>query len=183
MRPSIRQRLALAYLHNGVIAHPTDTIYGLACLASNPGAISELIKLKRRDAKKGLILLASSIDYVLPYIDPTFVSDLHDGLQMSNNHPTTFLVPVNLSVSKMLRGDSQFIAVRITNNELIRYFCEGANSALVSTSANIQGHKTATSILQLRAQFKGRLAFALSPSTYNNQASTIINLITGERIR
>ena len=183
MTPNARHRLALTYLHNGVIAHPTDTIYGLACLASNTNAIAELIKLKRRDVKKGLILLASSIEFVLPYIDPTFASDLLDGVQMTNNHATTFLVPVNSTVSTLLKGDGSFIAVRITNNDLIRYFCEKTNSALVSTSANIQGYKTATSILQLRAQFKDGLAFALSPSAYNHQASTIINLITGERIR
>ena len=54
---------ALNYLRKGVIAHPTDTIYGLACLANNPSAIKALIDLKQRDLDKGFILLASCLLY------------------------------------------------------------------------------------------------------------------------
>lgn len=183
MNPSFRQRLALRYLCNGVIAHPTDTIYGLACLASNPFAVSQLIQLKQRDSSKGLILLASDIDYVAPYIDSTFISDLVDGVQMVNNQPTTFLVPADSNTSTLLTGGGPLIAVRITDNPLVQYFCEGSDSALVSSSANVQGQKTATSLLQLQAHFNKGLSFALAPTQYNNQASTIINLLTGERIR
>jgi L-threonylcarbamoyladenylate synthase len=183
MNATFRQRLALHYLNAGVIAHPTDTIYGLACLANNPLAISHLISLKQRDAKKGLILLASDIKYVLPYIDSTFIIDLLDGVQMAKNQPTTFLVPADLNTSKMLTGGSPLIAVRLTDNVLVRFFCESSYSALVSSSANLQGQKVASSLLQLRVQFKSGLSFALSPTQYNDQASAIINLVSGERIR
>ncbi|MGE4570523.1 MAG: Sua5/YciO/YrdC/YwlC family protein [Gammaproteobacteria bacterium] len=183
MNPSFRQRLALRYLTSGVIAHPTDTIYGLACLANNLFAVSQLIQLKRRDNAKGLILLASDIGYVAPYIDSTFISDLVDGVQMAKNQPTTFLVPTDSNTSTLLTGGGPLIAVRITDNPLVRYFCKSAGSALVSTSANVQGQKTATSLLQLQSYFNNGLSFALAPTQYNNQASTIINLLTGERIR
>ena len=62
----IEKKLALHHLMNGVIAHPSDTVYGLACLAINPSAIKELIDLKKRDLDKGFILLASDVEYVLP---------------------------------------------------------------------------------------------------------------------
>ena len=62
-------QLALKYLKIGVIAHPTDTIYGLGCLANNTIAIQKMSDLKKRDEKKGFILLASDISYLLPYID------------------------------------------------------------------------------------------------------------------
>ena len=183
MSSSFRQRLALQRLRSGVIAHPTDTIYGLACLANNPFAISQMIGLKCRDKSKGLILLASDIKYVLPYIDSTFIGDLINGVQMTKKQPTTFLVPADSNTSTMLTGCSALIAVRLTDNALVRFFCESSNSALVSTSANVQGQKTASSLLQLRSQFSNGLSFALSPTKYNNQASAIINLISGERIR
>ena len=62
-------KLALKYLKIGVIAHPTDTIYGLGCLANNLNAIQKMINLKKRDEKKGFILLASDVSYLMPYID------------------------------------------------------------------------------------------------------------------
>jgi len=183
MNVTFRQRLALRYLSAGVVAHPTDTIYGLACLANNPSAIAQLVSLKQRDLKKGLILLASDIEYVLPYIDSTFVADLLDGVQMTKNQATTFLVPADSNASTMLTGGGPLIAVRITDNALVRFFCESSGSALVSSSANVQGQSTARSLLKLQSYFKNGLSFALAPTQYNNQASAIINLITGERIR
>ena len=69
MKITTKTQLALNHLRTGVIAHPTDTIYGLACMASNPEAIKTLASLKHRDIKKGFILLASDINYLLPYID------------------------------------------------------------------------------------------------------------------
>ena len=41
-----RIRLALHHLKTGVIAHPTDTVYGLGCLANNPDSIQKIIDLK-----------------------------------------------------------------------------------------------------------------------------------------
>ena len=58
-----RIRIAAHYLKKGVIAHPTDTIYGLGCLANNAEAMKKIINLKKRDNNKGFILLASNISF------------------------------------------------------------------------------------------------------------------------
>ena len=76
MKITTKTQLALNHLRTGVIAHPTDTIYGLACMANNPEAIKTLASLKHRDIKKGFILLASDINYLLPYIDSNLDIDL-----------------------------------------------------------------------------------------------------------
>jgi len=62
MNSMIGKKLALHHLRKGVIAHPTDTVYGLACLANNPSAIKALVDLKKRDLDKGFILLASDVE-------------------------------------------------------------------------------------------------------------------------
>ena len=92
-------RLALHHLKIGVIAHPTDTIYGLACIANNSKAIMTLIDLKQRDAEKGFILLASDIDFLLPYIDSNLDSEMLKKLSKPANKPTTYLVPKSSLVS------------------------------------------------------------------------------------
>ena len=51
-------KLALHHLRTGVIAHPTDTIYGLGCLANNPSAIQTIINLKKRDIKNPAFKIA-----------------------------------------------------------------------------------------------------------------------------
>jgi len=176
-------RLALDYLKIGVIAHPTDTIYGLACVANNSKAIMTLIDLKQRDIEKGFILLASDIDFLLPYIDSNLDREMLKKISKPANKPTTYLVPKSSLVSVLISGENELIAVRVTSDPLISYFCENTGSALISTSANIKGRKVASSLNELRTYFNDDLAFALPPNTYNSEPSRIINLVTGERLR
>jgi len=174
---------ALNYLRKGVIAHPTDTIYGLACLANNPSAIKSLIDLKKRDIDKGFILLASDLGYVLPYIDENLDIALIKKLGQQTAVPTTYLVPKSASTSSLISGSSDLVAVRITSDPLVRYFCENTESALISTSANLSGQKVASNMAELKAYFNQSLAYALPPNKYNSQPSIIIDLLTGKRHR
>ena len=179
----IEKKLALHHLMKGVIAHPSDTVYGLACLANNPKAIKELIDLKQRDLDKGFILLASELEYVLPYIDENLDINLINKLSKPNSVPTTYLVPKSEKSSSLICGSSDLVAVRITSDPLVRYFCENADSALISTSANQQGQKIASSITELKGYFNESLSYALPPNKYNSEPSIIIDLVTGKRYR
>ena len=183
MNSMIEKKLALQHLRKGVIAHPTDTVYGLACLANNTSAIKALIDLKQRDFDKGFILLASDVDYVLPYIDTNLDINLINKLGQRTSVPTTYLVPKSASTSTLISGSSDLVAVRITSEPLVSYFCENTESALISTSANLQGQKVASNMAELKAYFNESLSYALPPNKYNSEPSIIINLVTGKRHR
>ncbi|SFV79558.1 TsaC protein (YrdC domain) required for threonylcarbamoyladenosine t(6)A37 modification in tRNA [hydrothermal vent metagenome] len=177
---SFKVRLAAQYLKaGGVISHPTDTIQGLSCLPCFEHAMQRILQLKHRSANKGLILLASDVSYFTDYVD--------DALQLTSikntKVPTTYLLKANQQVSKLLTGEFNTIALRLTDNALITKLCQANNSALVSTSANTSGKKSATSVLELNVFFKQELDFIIAPQNYNNPASRIINLQTGERLR
>ena len=179
----IEKKLALHHLMKGVIEHPSDTVYGLACLANNPKAIKELIDLKQRDLDKGFILLASDVEYVLPYIDTNLDINLINKLGQRTIVPTTYLVPKSKTTSTLISGSSDLVAVRITSEPLVSYFCENTESALISTSANLQGQKVASNMAELKAYFNESLSYALPPNKYNSQPSIIIDLLTGKRHR
>ena len=177
---SFRVRLAAQYLKvGGVISHPTDTIQGLACLPNFEQSMQRILQLKRRSTNKGLILLASNVSYFANYVDD--VSQLNK-IKVSDT-PTTYLLKANQKTSKLLTGRFDTIAIRLTNDPLITKLCQASNSALVSTSANTSGKNSATSVLELNVFFKQELDFIITPQNYNNPASKIINLQTGERIR
>ena len=183
MNSMIGKKLALHHLRKGVIAHPTDTVYGLACLANNPSAIKKLIDLKQRDLDKGFILLASDVEHVLPYIDTNLDINLITKLGQITTIPTTYLVPKSGSTSSLISGSSDLVAVRITSDPLVCYFCENTGSALISTSANLQGQKVASNMAELKAYFNQALSYALPPNKYNSEPSIIIDLVTGKRYR
>ncbi|MDC9715385.1 MAG: Sua5/YciO/YrdC/YwlC family protein [Gammaproteobacteria bacterium] len=176
---NFQARLAANILNlGGVISNPTDTIQGLTCLP-NETSLQKMLQLKRRSPKKGLILLASEVRFFQPFVQDV---DLLAQI-MPQKQPTTYLLKAHEDVSALITGDFDAVAVRLTDNRLIASLCEGCNSALLSTSANITGRNVATSTLELNVAFKQELDFIIAPQNYNTQASQIINLQTGERLR
>jgi L-threonylcarbamoyladenylate synthase len=92
-------------------------------------------------------------------------------------------VPKSESTSSLISGSSNLVAVRITSDPLVRYFCENTDSALISTSANLQGQKVASNMAELKTYFNQALSYALPPNKYNSEPSIIIDLVTGKRHR
>lgn len=136
----------------GVIAYPTEGVFGLGCLPDDLDAVRRVIAIKRRDAAKGLILIAANAgqlegwidipgDETLPAPDPA--------------HPLTWIVPPGPRVSPLLCGGHDTIAVRLTTNPVAKALCETTDSPLVSTSANLSGKPTARNRFVLRRQFAG----------------------------
>ncbi|QKQ23993.1 Sua5/YciO/YrdC/YwlC family protein [Candidatus Ruthia endofausta] len=177
---NFQTRLAASCLKTGgVISNPTDTIQGLTCLPKFELSMARMLQLKRRSSAKGLILLASDVRYFIDYVeDASLLVDVIIDAQ-----PTTYLLKANEHASKLLTGGFDTIALRLTNNQLITNLCVTTNSALVSSSANITSKCSATSMLDLKEFFSKKLDFIIPPKTYNIQASKIINLQTGEKIR
>ncbi|CAC9543710.1 Threonylcarbamoyl-AMP synthase (EC 2.7.7.87) [uncultured Gammaproteobacteria bacterium] len=177
---NFQTRLAAKILNlGGVISNPTDTIQGLTCLPKHTHAMQKMGRLKRRNPKKGLILLASEVHFFQP-----FVQDIDLLTQINpQEQPTTYLLKARKGISTLITGDFDTVAVRLTGDKLIANLCKKCNSVLLSTSANITGKRTVTSILALNVAFEQKLNFIIAPRNYNTQASQIINLQTGERLR
>ncbi len=173
----------LALKRGGIIAHPTDTIYGLATLPDKPLAIKKLLALKKRPSNKGLILLANDINLVLPYLSKLTDNQIY---QISNNSkPTTYLVVKSQCVPIFICGNFATVAVRISSHPIIDYLCSKVDSALVSTSANISGYSHAKSALKLRKYFGQKLNAIILPNrpACENQPSIIKHLIINKIYR
>lgn len=176
---NFQTRLAAKILDlGGVISNPTDTVQGLTCLPYEQ-SIQRMLWLKHRSPAKGLILLASDVDFFCPYVqEPKLLAKIKNQQQ-----PTTYLLEASNNVSILIKGDFDTVAVRLTDNALIGALCQQTNSVLLSSSANIAGKPIARSILELNRAFKQKLDFIISPKNYNTQPSHIINLQTGEQLR
>lgn len=136
----------------GVIAYPTEGVFGLGCLPDDPVAVERILAIKGRDAAKGLILIASSERQLTGWIE------LPRGKSVPEpdpDHPVTWLVPPGERVAPLLTGAHDTIAVRLTTNPVARSLCDAVDSPLVSTSANLSGKPTARNAFVLRRQFAG----------------------------
>ena len=137
-------------LRGGVIAYPTEGVFGLGCLPDDQSAIQHLLDIKQRDAAKGLILIAANAGQLEGWIS------LPEGAALPDPdpaHPVTWIVPPGPRVTPLLRGTHTNLAVRITTNPTAVALCLAADSPLVSTSANLSGKPTARNRNILQRQF------------------------------
>ena len=132
---------AAAFIQKGgVIAYPTEAVYGLGCHPQNISAIKKILTIKRRPWQKGLLLVAGDIGQIEPYISSQAQS-LVRCFEQSYDYPVTWLLPASSLVSPWLKGEHQQIAIRLSSNPYIKALCKAADGALVSTSANRAGQQ------------------------------------------
>ena len=120
----------------GVIAYPTEAVYGLGCDPRCEAAVQRILELKGRPADKGLIVLANHIDDVHGWIDWDDV--LLQRVQPTWPGPVTWIVPATDQAPPWLLVDGQ-LALRVTDHADARQLITACGCALVSTSANRAG--------------------------------------------
>lgn len=168
-------------LAGGVIAYPTEGVFGLGCLPDDIDAVRRLLAIKKRDADKGLILIASNLKQLDGWIT------IPDGTAIPDpdpEHPVTWLVPPGELAHPILRGAHALLAVRITSNPVAAAICDAVDSPITSTSANLSGKPTARNRFVLRRQFAQRVDY-LVPGDCGpaKGASEIRDLVTQKVLR
>lgn len=167
----------------GVIAYPTEAVYGLGCHPSAIKAIQRILDIKRRPWQKGLILVASKVEQVVPYLSDEGIK-LIDCFNEVHKRPVTWLLPVSPEVSPLLRGNHSKIAIRLSQNPYVKALCDTANSALVSTSANRAGQPEMTTAEEVRCQMASEVDMIIvGPTGGHTRPSSIIDAQTREVLR
>jgi L-threonylcarbamoyladenylate synthase len=168
----------------GVIAYPTEAVLGLGCDPDNEGAVQTLLALKERSVDKGLILVAKTYSQLLPYVnDAKIPMNMRSEIFSSWPGPVTWLLPAAKQTPKWITGDSDLIAVRVSQHLVVSQLCELFGKPLISTSANVSGLKPAVNTEQLYQQFDKTLLLVEGELGGANKPSQIRNGISGQTIR
>lgn len=144
-------RAANLLLGGGVVAYPTEGVFGLGCMPDDEAALLRLLAIKNRDASKGLILIASGAAELDGWISPR---DLDALPPPDASNPVTWIAAPGPCVTPLLRGAHCSIAVRITSHPVAASLCMAVRSPLVSTSANRSGRPVVRNRLQLQREFR-----------------------------
>ncbi|MBI5918981.1 MAG: Sua5/YciO/YrdC/YwlC family protein [Nitrosomonadales bacterium] len=180
---SIPSRSLAAHLkRGGLIAYPTESCYGLGCDPRNRAAVSRLLKLKDRPQKKGLILIASSPCQLRRYLQPLDVAD-EQRLVADGAQAITYLMPAQASCPRWLRGAHDTLAVRLTAHPAARRLCRSVGMALVSTSANLSGQRSAKTAAECRRLFGAQVWVLPGRVGARKKPSTIRAWVNGRIIR
>ncbi|MBT3505281.1 MAG: threonylcarbamoyl-AMP synthase [Piscirickettsiaceae bacterium] len=178
---SIRQAVK-TLRSGGVIAYPTEAVFGLGCDPWDEAAVNRILDIKQRPWHKGLILIASDFNQLADFIEPLSPETLQQ-IEATWPGPVTWLLPAKDTTPDYLTGEHATIAVRITAHPIAHELCKAAGHALVSTSANIAGMPPAKNHRQVRWQLPEVNAIVTGHCGEATQPSQIRDAQTGTILR
>ena len=190
-KPTASQPLSWLKLHiarhhlkqGGIIAYPTEAVYGLGCDPLNEKAIDNLAALKHRSLDKGFILIAADFHQIEAYVDIS--SDtVRNRVLSSWPGPTTWVLPCKPWVPDWLKGKGNTIAVRVTQHSIVAALSRIFGAPIISTSANKSGYKPAGTALEVRKYFQHKdLLIVHGPTGNQSSVTPIFDALSGFRIR
>lgn len=154
------QSAVTALKQGGIIAYPTEAVWGLGCDPLNEQAVLKLLALKQRPQSKGLILIAASVEQVEPYLQ-LLTAQERERVVSSWPAAQTWVVPVEASFPEWVRGEHLSVAIRVSAHPPVQILCNAFGGAIISTSANLAGQPTAQNATEIAQIFGNGVSYTL----------------------
>lgn len=170
---------ALAVLRRGgIVAYPTDTVYGLAVDAMNPQAVARLYGAKQRPPDKAIPLIVSGREQLSRLIAPPSCA-ARRMMAAFWPGPLTLLMPAHEQAPPHLLGEGGRIGVRWPRSALNQRLAQGLGQAITATSANLSGRPAALDASEVVAQLGSAIDLVLDGGVAQSTAvSTILDVGT-----
>lgn len=186
--PPLNLSHALNALKNqGVIAYPTESVFGLGCDPDCKLAIENLLKIKSRPAHKGLILIAANIEQLQDYADFSSLNTQQlAAIKKTWPGPVTWVISAKNSLCDLVSGDFTSVAVRVSAHPVVQQLCLQFAKPIISTSANLAGCTPCTNAQQVVAMFANQPLLENiidAPVSGLSAPSQIFDAISGRRLR
>lgn len=166
----------------GILAYPTEAVYGLGCSPFSQVAVCKLLQVKGRKVSKGLILIGSNISQFRNLVNLEVIND-RPQILASWPGPVTWIFPAKPGVPSWLTGNRPGLAIRISNHPQVKVLCNQVG-VLVSTSANPSGCKPAKNTLKVRTYFGNKIDYILAGQVGSLSGPTEIrDAVSGRVIR
>lgn len=169
----------------GVLAYPTEAVFGLGCDPRDLAAFERVFALKQRPSAQGVLLIAADFEQIGGYIALDQVPEERLALARASwPGPFTWVFPRSSGVPAWVAGTHAGIALRLTAHAPTRALCRAFGGAIVSTSANPHGKPPASSPQDVVGYFGDTLDGLLAaPLGGAERPSEIRDVLTGAIIR
>lgn len=140
--------------HGGVIAYPTDTIYGLGCDPYNFHAVNLVNAIKNRPLNKNFILLAANIEQIKSLV---ILDKEQEKYITQQTQSISWVIQASPSAPQWLIDKNNMITIRLSQHAVVKRLCLALGHAIISTSANPSGKSPAKNSLDLHKYFHHRV--------------------------
>ncbi|MCK4429365.1 MAG: threonylcarbamoyl-AMP synthase [Candidatus Aenigmarchaeota archaeon] len=161
----------------GVIAYPTETVYGIGANIFDENAVRRVFEIKRRQFNKPLSVAVSNFEMMenLVYLSPENRKILEKLLP----GPVTIILPKKEIVSNLITANSEFIGIRFPENEVAGEIISKAKFPITATSANFSGEEDVTEANNIKVG----VDFVVEGECKYKKPSTVIDLVNKKILR
>lgn len=175
--PQLRlvRRVTEVLTQGGVIAYPTDTIYGIGCDIFNKKGVKKIYQIKQRDARKPFSFICSDLSEVANYAR---VSNF--AFKLMKRHlpgPYTFVLEASRVVPDLLVTKQKTVGIRIPANPIACAIVRELGHPLVTTSANLTGDEILQDPRDIQDSLGKMLDLVVDGGILASQPSTLISLV------
>jgi L-threonylcarbamoyladenylate synthase len=159
----------------GVVAFPTDTVYGLGASIGIDSAVERVYRIKERLRNMALPLLLADLDQLedIATVIPTYALILAEKFWPG---PLTLVLLKSDSVSDIVSSGGRTIAVRIPAHPIPTALARGVGTAIIGTSANLSGQPSALTAEEAREQLGTKVNFIIEGECPGGRESTVVDL-------
>lgn len=159
-------------LNSKIVAFPTDTVFGLACLSTDDVSKDKIYEAKNRSIDKKLPMMVSDIKMLEQYCE------INEKIKILLNKFT----PGPITLIMKYINSNETVAVRIPNDEWILELIKEIGKPLLVTSANISGSGSLIKYEDVKAQIGDKVDAIVIGDAKGEKASTIVDCINDFKI-
>lgn len=169
--------IAACFARGCIAAYPTDTIYGLGCIATDEKAVERIFKIKKRAKNKPMLILASSLAMLKKYCSVNKAQNEYLKNVRREIKPVSIVLKSKSNLPNILAGGAGSIAVRLPKNDFLIKIIRKIGAPIVSTSLNKSGKEPKTDINGLEKYFgKNKPDLAVDAGIIKSKPSKLIDI-------
>lgn len=170
-------KLAEILKNDGVIAVPTDTVYGLCARMNSRKAREHLIEIKHRPENKAFPIMCNNIEQIksIAKVDERIEKIINSFMP----GPITLVLLKGEKVPNFINEGSNEVGIRMATSKTLEELIEKVGSPIYMTSANISGEPVCKSIEEIQEKFHNIDGILEGKVSYG-QASTIVDCTSDE---
>ena len=170
---------------DGVIAFVTDTVWGIGCLPSSEKAVQRIYEIKKREAKKPLILMSDDIYPLFDYVKQPIQKEAQRLIKDYFPGALTLVVEKSENTPNYITSNMNTVGIRVPDNETFANICRNIDGrVLATTSANISGEAPALTYEEALNYIGDKVDLILPDygCVSKGKASTVVGFKDGEVI-
>lgn len=163
----------------GIVAFPTDTVYGLGAVCTNEDAVSGLFQAKGRNEGKPLSVLVGSVEQV-DMLSDEITENAKILMRKFWPGALTIILKKKPEVSERVSAGKDTIGIRMPDSDTARKLIRFADSPLAAPSANISGKRSAVTAEDVKEDLLGKIDYILDGGKCPLALSSTVIDLTGE---